>query len=66
MTINLSQLGPYIWIVAAILAIIVVFVIIRFFWQHILKYLLHGCLSILGILAVLAILHYVLKLILRP
>lgn len=58
MSIDLSQLAPYIWFVAAILAVVIVFVVIRFFWQHILKYLLHGCLLFVGIIIVLAILHY--------
>ena len=58
MNINLSQIAPYIWVVAAILAAIVIFVIIKFFWQHILKYLFHGCLAILGIIILLLVLHY--------
>jgi hypothetical protein len=61
MNINLSQLTPFIWILAAVLVAVVVFVVIRFFWQHILKYLFHGCLGILGIIAVLALLHYIFK-----
>jgi len=61
MNINLSLLTPYIWILAIILVVIVAFVIIRFFWQHILKYLVHGCLGIVGILALLALLHYIFK-----
>jgi hypothetical protein len=56
--INLSQFSPYIWLVAAILVVIVVFVIVRFFWQHVLKYLLRGCLVIVGILILLEVLHY--------
>jgi hypothetical protein len=58
MNISLSQFGPYIWLVAAILVVIVVFVIVRFFWQHVLKYLLRGCLVIVGILILLEVLHY--------
>ncbi len=58
MSIDLSQLGSYIWPIAAILAALVVFLIIRFFWQHILKYLLQGCLVIVGILILLEVLHY--------
>jgi heme exporter protein D len=56
--INLSQFSPYIWLVVAILVVIVVFVIVRFFWQHVLKYLLRGCLVIVGILILLEVLHY--------
>jgi hypothetical protein len=62
MSIDMAQLAPYIWIVAIILAIIVAFAVIRFFWHHILRYLLHGCVVILGILAVLAVLHFYFKL----
>jgi hypothetical protein len=58
MNISLSQFSPYIWLVAAILVVIVVFVIVRFFWQHVLKYLLRGCLVIVGILILLEVLHY--------
>jgi heme exporter protein D len=56
--INLSQFSPYIWLVVAILVVIVVFVIVRFFWQHVLKYLLRGCLVIVGILILLEVLHF--------
>ncbi len=58
MSINFSQLAPFVWILAAVLIIIVAVVIIRFFWQHILKYLLHGCVVIVAIIALLALLHY--------
>ena len=43
------------------LAAIVVFVVIRFFWRHILKYLFHGCFVILVIIALLALLHFYFK-----
>jgi len=62
MNIDISQLAPYFWIVVVALAVVVVFVIIRFFWHHILKYIVHGCLSIVGILILLALLHYIFKL----
>jgi len=58
MNIDLSQLAPYIWYMAAFLVVVVILVAIRFFWQHILKYLFHGCLAIVGIIVLLAILHY--------
>jgi hypothetical protein len=58
MNIDLSQLAPYIWYLAAFLVVVVILVAIRFFWQHILKYLFHGCLTIVGIIILLAILHY--------
>jgi hypothetical protein len=58
MNINLSQFSPYLWLVAAILLVIVVFIVVRFFWQHIVKYLFQGCLAIVGILILLEVLHY--------
>jgi hypothetical protein len=58
----MSQLAPYIWLLIAILVVIVVFIIVRFFWQHILKYLLQGCLIIVGLVALWAVLHYYFKL----
>jgi hypothetical protein len=56
MNINLSS--SYLWIVGVVLVAIVAFVIIRFFWKHILKYLLQGCLIIVGIIILLAVLRY--------
>ena len=61
MDINLAQLTPYHWILAVIQAVVLAFVLIRFFWQHILKYIVHGCIGIVGILALLAMLHYIFK-----
>ncbi len=58
----LSQVAPYFWLVVAVLAAIVIFVIIRFFWHHILKFVVQGCLAIVGILVLLAVLHFVFKL----
>ncbi len=60
MNINFSAI-PYdqiVWWVLIGLGVIVAFVVIRFFWKHILKYLFHGCLVILVIVALLALLHY--------
>ncbi|HVM71445.1 MAG TPA: hypothetical protein VMT91_06775 [Anaerolineales bacterium] len=61
MNINLTQLAPYIWIVGIILVVILAFIVIRFFWRHVLKYLVHGCLGLVGILILLALLHYIFK-----
>ncbi len=58
MTIDFSQLATYIWILAAVLVIIGIIVVIRFFWQHVLKFLFHAVLVILGIVALLALLRY--------
>jgi hypothetical protein len=60
MNIDFSAI-PYnqiVWGILIILALVVAVVLIRFFWQHILKYLFQGCLVILAILAVLALLQY--------
>jgi len=60
MTIDFSTI-PYnqvVWWVLIILGVIVAFVLIRFFWKHILKYLFQGCLVILAIIALLAVLRY--------
>ena len=59
---NMSQLVPYLWVVAAIVLFIVAFVIVRFFWKHVLKYVVQGCLGIVVILFILAVLHYYFKL----
>jgi len=61
MNFNLTQFGPYFWIVAIILVIVVAFVVIRFFWNHVLRYFFHGCVGILVMLAVVALLHYYFK-----
>ena len=58
MSINLSSVSPYLWIVGVVLVAIVAFVIIRFFWHHVLRNLLQGCLVIVGIIILLAVLHF--------
>lgn len=63
MNIDFSAI-PYnqiVWWVLIGLGVILAVVLIRFFWKHILKYLLQGCLVIVGILALLAVLHYYFK-----
>jgi hypothetical protein len=63
MSIDFSAI-PYnqiVWGVLIILGVVLVFVVIRFFWKHILKYLFQGCLVILAIIALLALLHYYFK-----
>jgi len=46
------------WILAAGLVIIVAFVVIRFFWRHVLRFVIHIGLFILLIAFLLALLHY--------
>jgi hypothetical protein len=58
MTVNVSQLAPFIWILAAILVGILAIVVIRFFWRHILKFLIQAGLVVVVIIALLALLHY--------
>ncbi len=60
MFINLSSIStsPFIWLILIVIAVIVVYVVVRFFFQHILKFLVQGCLVLLVIAALLALLHY--------
>jgi hypothetical protein len=63
MSIDFSTI-PYnqiVWGTLIVLGVIVVIVILRFFWKHILKYLFQGCFVILAIVALLALLHYYFK-----
>ena len=60
MNIDFSAI-PYnqiVWWILIGLGVVVAVVVIRFFWRHILKYLFQGCLVILAIIALLALLHY--------
>jgi len=60
MNIDFSAI-PYnqiIWWILIGLGVVVAVVVIRFFWRHILKYLFQGCLVILAIIALLALLRY--------
>jgi hypothetical protein len=47
-----------VWAVVIIVALVIAVAVIRFFWKHILKYLVQGCAVILVIIALLALLHY--------
>jgi hypothetical protein len=58
MDINLAHLAPAIWFLAAFLALVVVVFLIRFFWRHVLKYLVHGCLGIVAIIILILVLRY--------
>jgi len=60
MNIDLSAI-PYnqvVWGLVIAAGVVLAIVLIRFFWKHILKYLLQGCLVIVAIAALLAVLHY--------
>ena len=58
MTIDFSNLAPAIWIITAVILLGIAVVIIRFFWQHLVKYLLQGFVILLGIIALGVLLHY--------
>lgn len=60
MSIDLTTFfsNQVVWVVLAVVGIIIAFVIIRFFWKHLLKYLLQGCLVVVGIILLLALLRY--------
>ena len=60
MTINLStiSLNTLIWIILFIVAVAVIFIVVRFFFHHILKYVIQGCLVLFVIVAIIAILHF--------
>jgi hypothetical protein len=58
MSINFSQLAPFIWVLSAILGLVIIVIAIRFLWKHILRFALHGCAAILVILVLLALLRY--------
>jgi len=54
-TFSSSQI---VWLLLGVVGVVVAFVVIRFFWKHILKYLFRGCLAILAVIALLALLRY--------
>ena len=60
MNINFSSINynQIVWVVVIIIAAVIAVAVIRFFWRHILKYLVQGCAVILVIIALLALLHY--------
>jgi len=63
MTIDIASITSnqiVLWVLIALAAIVVI-VVIRFFWRHLLKYLFHGCFVILVIIALLAVLHFYFK-----
>ncbi len=60
MTVDFSNLtiNQVLWIVIAILGVAAIFVVVRFFFHHILKHLVQGCVVILVVIAILALLRY--------
>ena len=60
MTFDFSSISvdQIIWLFIIFFALLIVFVVIRFFWQHVVRYLLHGCVVVLAIIGLLVLLHY--------
>jgi hypothetical protein len=59
-TIDFSSVSAdqIIWLFILFFVVLIAFVVVRFFWQHVVKYLLHGCVVLLAIIGVVAVLHY--------
>ncbi len=58
MTIDTSQLASISWVIAAGLVLVVVFLVVRFLWRHVVVFVLRIGLFLLGIVAILAVLRY--------
>ena len=60
MTVDFSTFASsqIVWLLLAVAGVVVVIVVIRFFWKHILRYLFRGYLVIVGVIALLALLRY--------
>ncbi len=58
MTIDTSQLASISWVIAAGLVLVVVFLVVRFLWRHVVVFVLRIGFFLLGIVAILAVLRY--------
>ncbi len=58
MSINFADLAPVIWVVAAALILTGVIIVIRFFWHHVLRFVVQAGVVILGVVLILAVLRY--------
>ncbi len=58
MTINFSEMAPFIWVLAAVLVLVGVGVVIRFFWHHVLRFVIHAGIVIVAVVLIFAILRY--------
>jgi len=47
-----------IWLFVIFFAVLIVLAAIRFFYQHILRFLIHGLVILLAIIGLLVVLHY--------
>jgi hypothetical protein len=52
------SLNSMLWLVAIVIAAILATIAVRFFYQHILLFLLRGCAILFLMIALLVILHY--------
>jgi hypothetical protein len=52
------SLNSMLWLVAIVIAAILATIAVRFFYQHILHFLLRGCAILFLMIALLVILHY--------
>ena len=52
------SLNSVLWLVAIVITGILIFIAVKFFYQHILHFLLRGCAILFLIVALLVILHY--------
>ncbi len=58
MTVDLTQLAPFLWILTAVLIVVIAVIVVRFLWHHVVKLLVQGCAVLVLILTVLALLSY--------
>ena len=55
---GMISLNSVLWLVAIVIAGILAYIAIKFFYQHILHFLVRGCAILFLIIALLVILHY--------
>jgi hypothetical protein len=58
MTINFAELAPFIWVLAGVLILIGVIIVVRFFWHHVLRFVVQAGVVILGVVLLVAVLRY--------
>jgi hypothetical protein len=58
MSINFAEMAPFIWVLAAALIVVGIGVVIRFFWHHVLRFVIHAGIFIVAVVLIFAILRY--------
>jgi|WetSurMetagenome_2_1015567.scaffolds.fasta_scaffold551166_2 hypothetical protein len=58
MNFNLASLAPYTRIAAVVLGLVIVYLVVRFLWRHVIVFILRIGAGILVIVAILAVLRY--------